>query len=338
MEGLSDAEKTRLKGYLELPLAPEDQRFFDGHLQTIIDEDMGYFERIEAILKSFGVCQYNIGYDEDVSTAKMIQFLSDTREGDCTEFSNSAAILGRLAGIPARVVTGYLSSKGLQTPAHRRGIQALRQAIEPLQSFPEEQLNLVTSAHRHSWTQFYLPTYGWVDFEATAYAIPPMGLGDPNNMNVVIPLIQPEPMPAPAFEFPWLLVAKVVGFLAITALLMLYLYRYGRRFVLVNRASGSGTRALKALYTFTLIRLAEEGSHIKAPSQTVGEYSDAYPAMSEFAEKYAQLRYRQSYRPGERERLWGDVRAASRGAIHSSRRKGIWNGIKRIFTLRGIGY
>jgi hypothetical protein len=236
------------------------------------------------------------------------------------------------------VVTGYLSSKGLQTPAHRRGIQALRQAIEPLREYPEDQLNLVTSAHRHSWTQFYLPTYGWVDFETTAFAIPPMGTGDPNNMNVVIPLIQPQPMPVPAFEFPWVLLAKVVGFLVLAALLMLYLYRYGRRFALVYKASGSGPRALKALYKVTLIRLAEEGFKIKTPSQTPAEYSDAYPVMSDFAEKYSQLRYRESYRPGERETLWGGIREASRDAIVHSRRKGIWNGIKRIFTLRGIVY
>jgi len=338
MRGFTTGELEELAPYLEIPLEPEHRERFQAYLDGIVTADMSLFERIRAILTGFSVFQYNIGFDEDVSPEKMVRFLFETREGDCTEFSNSSAMLARLAGIPARVVTGYLSSKGLQTPAHRRGIQALRQAVEPLREFPESELNLVTTAHHHSWVQFRLPDYGWVDFETTAFAIPPMGFGDPNNMNVVIPLIQPEPAPPPAFEFPWRLALRILTFLTVVCLLGLYTYRYGRRLALGVRARGTGTRALRALYTVTLMRLAEEGRRIKRPAETATEYAQDHPELERFSREYTRLRYKESYRRGEEQRLWRRVRRSQRAVLEASRRRGPWNWLKRLLTLRGIGY
>jgi len=192
LPNLSAEERVTLEPYLEVPLAKNDLRIFSLHLSNILKGTEGYFQRILAILKGFSTFQYSLGYTEDTSIEALVDFLSVSREGDCTEFSNAAALLARMAGIPSRVVTGYLASSELQTPAHIRGLSLLRQALPPLQAFPLEELFLVTTAHRHSWAQFWIPDYGWIDFETTAFAIPPMGMGDPNNRDVVIPLIQEE--------------------------------------------------------------------------------------------------------------------------------------------------
>jgi transglutaminase-like putative cysteine protease len=338
LRNLTEAEKNEFAFYLQIPLSDDHRSLFMDYLDEYVKDKTDYFGRIEAILKSFSTYQYEVGFDDDVSTAKMADFLFQIKSGDCTEFSNASAILARIAGIPTRVVTGYLSSKGLQTPAHRRGVRALREAIEPLKEIPEDQLNLVTNAHRHSWVQFYLPDYGWVDFETTAFAIPPVGAGDPNNMNVVIPLIQQAPQPAPVFQFPWLLAIKLLGVLLIALLMALYVFRYARGLYLKVRAGGSDRVALRALYRMLLIQLAEEGYRIKEPSQTAMEYTRDYKHLSTFSEQYTSLRYRVKYGSGERERSWGKIRESYREAITRSRRKGFWNALKRFFTLRGLFY
>lgn len=214
----------------------------------------------------------------------------------------------------------------------------MRESIEPLRDFPEHQLNLVTTAHRHSWVQFYLPDYGWLDFETTAYALPPMGSGDPNSMNVVIPLIQAEPAPAPEFAFPWRLALKTLGVLVGCGLLAVYLYRCGKRISLSMRAAGRGTAALNALYRATLMRLAEEGFRIKRPSETPLEYAAEIPGLARFAKEYTRLRYKEGFQRGEEERLWRDIRLSQRSVLETERSRGIVSFLKRIFTLRGIGY
>ncbi|MDR1636408.1 MAG: transglutaminase domain-containing protein, partial [Treponema sp.] len=203
LRDLSAQERNALAPYLELNLGEEDQAVFGGHLdraledwrdnhEAIIGNNMylfsvftgggeremgetanGYLDRILAILLSFRDYQYNVSNNDDHSVSAMKEFLLNTKDGDCVEFSNTVALLGRLAGIPSRVVTGYLAAGSLQTMAHLRGLAALRSKIKVLQEFPFEDLYLVTDAHSHSWTQFYIPGYGWIDFEATAFAIPP---------------------------------------------------------------------------------------------------------------------------------------------------------------------
>ena len=108
-----------------------------------------YVGKILAILMSFGDYQYNVSDNDDFSIARLKDFLLDTKDGDCVEFSNTAAMLGRLAGIPSRVVTGYLAADSLQTMAHLRGLAALRSKIKVLQEFPFEDIYLVTDAHSH---------------------------------------------------------------------------------------------------------------------------------------------------------------------------------------------
>jgi transglutaminase-like putative cysteine protease len=104
----------------------------------------------------------------------------------------------------------------------------LRQALPPLQAFPLEELFLVTTAHRHSWAQFWLPRYGWVDFATTSFAIPPLGFGDPNNRDVVIPLIREDSPLVPIPIFPWKTLLRFICILGVLCIAALYGFRYGR--------------------------------------------------------------------------------------------------------------
>jgi hypothetical protein len=338
IDGLSAQERGELSRYLEIPLDPEARDAFMGYLDSALEGANGYAERIQAILKSFSGHQYEIGFDEDVSVAKMRRFLFETMRGDCTEFSNAAAILARLAGIPSRVVTGYLASKGLQSDSHVRGAMMLQSAIDILQQYPIDQLYLVTTAHRHSWPQFYMPGYGWVDFESTSYAIPPPPGMDPNSARVVIPMLRDQSLrDRPAF--PWGLALRILGILVMGTFAALYLYRFARGAYLLVLARGSDLKALRALSKLVLIRLAESGYSLKPPSRTLLEYSEELPELRRFAELYNRLRYREEFPEGMRETIWSDIRSETK-AVNTQllKKPGLKHRLRKLFSLKGLYY
>jgi transglutaminase-like putative cysteine protease len=338
ISGLTQAEQLRLEPYLQIPLSQEQRRSFSAYLDEAVGEKRGYFERIEAILKSFSTFQYDIGFDDNTSVAKMENFLLDKRQGDCTEFSNTSAILLRLAGIPARVVTGYLASRNLQSFAHLRGLFMLREAIPELQEHPFRDLYLVTTAQRHSWVQIYIPPYGWVDFESTAYALPPPPGRNPNSMNVVIPLIQGDEVERRMFQFPWLLTLQVLLALAVLTLVGVYAFRFGRKLYLKAAIRRQDLRSLKALYTLLLIQLAERGLEVKRPFLTPAEYAQDHPELKGFAELYTMLRFRENLSATERAEAWQALRARYAEVLEASRRPGLGPALRRLFSLKGLYY
>ena len=331
-------ERAALEPYLEVPLAKNDLRIFSLYLANILQGTEGYFQRILAILKGFSTFQYSLGYSEDTSIEAMVEFLSVTREGDCTEFSNTAALLARMAGIPSRVVTGFLASGELQTPAHIRGLSLLRQALPPLQAFPLEELFLVTTAHRHSWAQFWLPLYGWVDFETTSFAIPPAGMGDPNNRDVVIPLIQEESPLTPIPAFPWKGVLRILSILLGAGVLGLYSFRYIREAWYRHLSRGKGLKAARALYRLLLLELAAEGYPLKPPALTPLEFAKVLgnsvsspPAHGDSASKqeFAKALGKSVSPAGEQ----GEKRHPARGLSDKERTVGMEAALERFATL-----
>lgn len=337
IQGLTPEEQARLAEYLLIDLPEAYRPVFERHLREAVGGKSGYFERIRAIMESFSTFQYELGFDDNVDTEKMAWFLGEAKTGDCTEFSNSTAILARLAGIPARVVTGYLASRNLQTMAHLQGLLVLQRHIEPLQQYSLRDLYLVTTAHRHSWVQLYMPGYGWVDFDPTSYAIPPMGMGNPNSMNVVIPLIQEMENPV-VFRIPWVPILRGLAVLAFAGLVGVYLYRYGRELYLWRLAAGQGTRSIRALYLLLLLRLAQNGRPLKPPAQTALEYAGADSGLHRFSSLYTMLRYRDRYRPGEREALLRQIRGSYQDVARSARRPGLAAFLRRLLSLRGLYY
>ncbi len=335
--GLTPQEKESLAPYLRIPLSPEDHAIFERYLQGAIRGQTGYYATIMAILKSFSTFQYQVGFSDNATVQHLVDFLTKTKNGDCVEFSNTTAILARLAGIPSRVVTGYLAAKDLQTPAHRRGLELLRQKIPALQKFPLRELYLITTAHHHSWVQLYMPGYGWVDFETTAYAIPPQAGGDPNNWNVVIPLLSNQEL-APLYHFPWYLVLRLLAVLTAAVVVLMYLYRYGRELYLLNLSRGRSRGSLDALYKLLLLRLVSDGFTLKSPATTAIEYAEDHPELTRFAALYTELKYRELYEAGERERLWSELKREYRETVRQCRKGGLLSSLRRGFSLKGLYY
>jgi transglutaminase-like putative cysteine protease len=79
------------------------------------------------------------------------EFLFQTRQGFCEHFSSSFVILMRAAGIPARVVTGYVG--GMRNPLGG-GYWIIRRQ------------------DAHAWAEVWLPQRGWVRVDPTAAVAP----------------------------------------------------------------------------------------------------------------------------------------------------------------------
>jgi hypothetical protein len=380
----SEYEKKSLAHYLEIPLEENDIKAFNAYLDkavktwkenrgTLIAEDNylkqifsggkdewepdyapalrsgnEYMEKIIALLVSFSGYQYNLNYNDDFSVAALKEFLFNSAEGDCVEFSNTLALLGRLAGIPSRVVTGYLAADSLQTTAHLRGLAALRARIPVLQKFRFDDLFLVTNLHSHSWTQFFIPDYGWLDFEATSFSMPPLGTGDFNGWDVVIPVINETKVFSNVKKFPWRAALRTVCVLAVFAVVLAYTLRYGRELVLYAGVRRGGRAGARSLYLLLLAKLAADGKPVKPASKTAHEYSQLFPDKSTggaadphfqvFASLYSQLRWRQFADNGEMEKCFMLLRQKYSEILKSAYRRGPHHALKRAFSLRGLAY
>lgn len=74
-------------------------------------------------------------------------FLLESKEGYCSYFASSMAVMCRIAGIPARYVEGYY-----------------------VQAQPGGE-SIVTGKNAHAWVEVYLNGLGWVAFDPTARAV-----------------------------------------------------------------------------------------------------------------------------------------------------------------------
>ncbi|MCL2277496.1 MAG: transglutaminase-like domain-containing protein [Treponema sp.] len=387
--GLYDYERTALVPYLEINLISGDRILFDTYLanalknwqenrRKIISEDRylsslfddtgviinPVMEEILAILTSFSNYQYNLANDEIYTIAALKNFLFDNMEGDCTEFSNTLALLGRLAGIPSRVVTGYLAAEGLQTQAHLNGLAALQRQIPILQRFPFENLFMVTNAHSHSWTQFYVPGYGWLDFEATSFAIPPVGMGDISNWDVIIPILDENRTFSQVRQFPWQVVGRTILALLAAAVILAYVLRYGRELVLYIGSRKGDRSGARALYLLLLARLAADGQPIKPASKTAHEYADLFRInqsrrregaevninnaaqapdeynlhFKKFADIYSELLWREFKNDDDKNKKLTLLKQEYKNILITTKRKGLHRFFIRIVNLRGLAY
>ena len=368
----SNSERAALAPYLDFPLIDSDREAFSVYLNNTLEwwqhnreaiirnnsylweifssreENLEpaneHLEIILALLLNFSNYQYNLSYNDNYNIAALKEFLFITAEGDCVEFSNSFALLGRLAGIPSRVVTGYLAAEGLQTIAHFRGLATLQERIPVLQNFPFDNLFMVTNLHSHSWTQFYIPGYGWLDFEATSFSLPPVGTGDFNTWDVVIPLLDQERTFSQVRKFPWLAVGRAAIFLAILTLVCAYVLRYGREIILYFGSQAGGRAGARSLYLLLLAHLAADGKPVKPASKTAHEYSQLFPGAGEnphfmaFASIYSELRWREFGDRAELDKRFELLKQEYKEILNSTRRRGIHRWFIRIISLRGLAY
>lgn len=78
------------------------------------------------------------------------EFLFDTKRGFCEHFSSAFVVLMRAAGVPARVVTGYLGGD-----------------FNPLDGYV-----IVRQAEAHAWAEVYVRERGWMRVDPTAVSVP----------------------------------------------------------------------------------------------------------------------------------------------------------------------
>ncbi|MEM9057802.1 MAG: DUF3488 and transglutaminase-like domain-containing protein [Pseudomonadota bacterium] len=95
----------------------------------------------------------------DVRGDPVDQFLFDTQRGFCEHYASAFAVLMRNAGIPARIVTGYLG--GTENPIN--GLLTVRQS------------------DAHAWAEVWIAGRGWLRIDPTGAVAPERiesGLGD----------------------------------------------------------------------------------------------------------------------------------------------------------------
>jgi len=89
-------------------------------------------------------CAYNLNAPQpDPDQDAAVEFVSTRKQGICTDFATALAVMCRLDGIPARVVTGY-------------------SATEPDPSAPG--WLVVRQKHAHAWAEVFLPGAGWTTY------------------------------------------------------------------------------------------------------------------------------------------------------------------------------
>jgi len=336
---LSETEKSDLADFLVVNLDPADMDRVRPYLAQILPGGDSYGRRIESILRSYKRYKYRLGFSDEMATERLFDFLLKDRTGDCSEFAHSAAMLGRLSGIPSRVVHGYLGSKDTQTPAHRRGARVMQKQLPVLKDFKPEELYLITNGHHHAWVQFYLPGYGWVDFETTAFAIPPDPQFDPNNADVLIPIIEPEKNEkAKEFRIPYRTLARLAIIALLSLLGLLYALRYGQELLYSWRSRSPTENGVRALARLLVLRLAADGRPLRAPAFTLLEYSRTFPELEEFAKSYNRFLYRSQSTAPEKAELILVLHREYEKLARESVRPGFVAWLRRLLSLKPLAY
>ncbi|HWQ38640.1 MAG TPA: DUF3488 and transglutaminase-like domain-containing protein [Burkholderiales bacterium] len=97
------------------------------------------------------------------------QFLFETRRGFCEHYASSFTVLMRAAGVPARVVTGYLGGE-----------------LNPLDGYL-----VVRQSEAHAWSEVWIPDEGWVRVDPTA-AVSPLRIQQ--GLATAVPAGDPLPL------------------------------------------------------------------------------------------------------------------------------------------------
>jgi protein-glutamine gamma-glutamyltransferase len=104
------------------------------------------------------------------------EFLFTTRSGFCEHYASSFAFLMRAAGIPARVVTGYLGGE-----------------VNPVDGYL-----VVRQSEAHAWTEIWLPDAGWQRVDPTA-AVSPLRVE--GGLSAAVPASERDPLRGGALDW-----------------------------------------------------------------------------------------------------------------------------------------
>lgn len=169
-----------IERYLKLPQSNSDSNLSKSRLlmqdlkdpanpQNTVNNVLNYFSTQDFYYSR----QPPLLYDNPID-----EFLFETKRGYCEHYASSFTILMRLAGIPARVVTGYQGGE-----------------LNPLDNYMT-----LRQSDAHAWSEVFLGSKGWVRVDPTA-AIPP---GNIENTDDAIRLNSTLKKPADLFKSSWL--------------------------------------------------------------------------------------------------------------------------------------
>ncbi|MBR5111345.1 MAG: DUF4129 domain-containing protein [Clostridia bacterium] len=280
-------------------------------------------------------------------------FLIGEQQGYCTYFASAMTMLCRIAGLPARYVTGYVALPN------------------------DTGVTVVTGENAHAWTEVYLNGFGWLAFDATprddygADEIPeeepsghqgespsaPESSPEPTVMPTVAPAESPTPAPSPASEeepqdgaptptpfppapeneppeqpehkssFPWwlLLLLAAIGLLALRA------YQTEP----LRQAEKHPAQAVAILYGAAAALLAARGLRRK-PNETLHDFAcradialaaKQLPSVLPLTDAYAAQVYGQHRADGQK---YTDIYLALRSAVSLPTRMLL--AVKRVFA------
>ena len=118
-----------------------------------------------------------------LGTHTVDEFLFDTKSGFCEHYASAFAVLMRAAGIPSRIVTGYLGGE-----------------INPVGNYM-----IVRQADAHAWTEVWFSDEGWVRVDPTA-AVSPLRVE--SGIAAAVPRTDPLPLMVRG-DYPWLRQARL---------------------------------------------------------------------------------------------------------------------------------
>jgi transglutaminase-like putative cysteine protease len=140
----TDYPEWLLDRYLRLPEElPERVKSLARDLTATQPTPYDRAKAIESYLREFPYT-LNVpqpGLQEDIADF----FLFELQKGYCDYYATSMVVLARSAGLPARMVIGYITGTYDSTNARY----------------------IVTEADAHAWPEIYFPGYGWIEFEPT---------------------------------------------------------------------------------------------------------------------------------------------------------------------------
>lgn len=245
-----DWSARELKDYLETSTDPSYRLLEDRILQSVPDFLREYpAYRVAAISEWMDAnVTYSLTAMHD-GPDPIAHFLFGDRRGKCTDFAHSAVMLYRLAGVPARVATGYMV-----TEQERQGQSSV----------------VVTLGDAHAWPEIHVRGSGWVPLDVAAKKselppVPPVHV-DPKDIIREWPTPEGNPAKAASKQTAFDLRRAVLAVLEAAAKLLgwatlaLLAAAYATRLWRAGAPRWCGERFLPALaYRSALDGLAEAG-------------------------------------------------------------------------------
>ena len=127
-------------------------------------------------------CTYTQTPGDAPGDRDFLSYFLETREGYCTYYATAMTLMARMAGLPARYVTGY----------------GLKQAdkVRDTTSY------VATNATAHAWSQVYFYGVGWVDFDPTHWNFYEPVTKDAPEEEKPKPTARPDVLELPEPELP----------------------------------------------------------------------------------------------------------------------------------------